>query len=257
MAYMLEAAQKGEEAIRAGMEADDKMYRTTQADAWERAAQNAKNAHDVAQDNRAEGARVDLAKKAVDATVFAKNTNNIDTWWKAAIKNMQDEQYAKELKQEQMTLADIKTLAMSNPQALGVNLTHEEQLVLAGITNGSITLSSLPDRYKNAYKSATSKVNWAITNATRRYYGLPESPYKDEIIEGLNNNYASISAPQDDTTVTFKKGGQITVAKIKEKIKNADRLQRAIFKQIDSLDKQIDRLSKAAFSKPNKPIRAK
>ena len=82
-------------------------------------------------------------------------------------------------------------------------------------------------------------------------------PYKDEIMEGLNNNYASISAPQDDTTVTFKKGGQITVAKIKEKIKNADRLQRAIFKQIDSLDKQIDRLSKAAFSKPNKPIRAK
>jgi len=48
MAYMLEAAQKGEEAIRAGMEADDKMYRITQADAWERAAQNAKNAHDVA-----------------------------------------------------------------------------------------------------------------------------------------------------------------------------------------------------------------
>ena len=257
MAYMLEAAQKGEEAIRAGMDADDKMYRNTQEVAWERAKENAKNAHDVAQNNRAEGARVDLAKKAVDATVFAKNTNNIDTWWKTAIKNMQDEQYAKELKQEQMTLADIKTLAMSNPQALGVNLTHEEQLVLAGITNGSITLSSLPDRYKNAYKSATSKVNWAITNATRRYYGLPESPYKDEIIEGLNNNYASISAPQDDTTVTFKNGGQITVAKIKEKIKNADRLQKAIFKQIDSLDKQIDRLSKAAFSKPNKPIRAK
>ena len=257
MAYMLEAAQKGEEAIRAGMDADDKMYRNTQEVAWERAKENAKNAHDVAQNNRAEGARVDLAKKAVDATVFAKNTNNIDTWWKTAIKNMQDEQYAKELKQEQMTLADIKTLAMSNPQALGVNLTHEEQLVLAGITNGSITLSSLPDRYKNAYKSATSKVNWAITNATRKYYGLPESPYKDEIMEGLNNNYASISAPQDDTTVTFKNGGQITVAKIKEKIKNADRLQRAIFKQIDSLDKQIDRLSKAAFSKPNKPIRAK
>lgn len=256
-AYMLETALKGEEAIRAGMEADDKMYRNTQEVAWERAKENAKNAHDVAQNNRAEGARVDLAKKAVDATVFAKNTNNIDTWWKTAIKNMQDEQYAKELKQEQMTLADIKTLAMSNPQALGVNLTHEEQLVLAGITNGSITLSSLPDRYKNAYKSATSKVNWAITNATRRYYGLPESPYKDEIMEGLNNNYASISAPQDDTTVTFKKGGQITVAKIKEKIKNADRLQKAIFKQIDSLDKQIDRLLKAAFSKPNKPIRAK
>ena len=256
-AYMLETALKGEEAIRAGMDADDKMYRNTQEVAWERAKENAKNAHDVAQNNRAEGARVDLAKKAVDATVFAKNTNNIDTWWKTAIKNMQDEQYAKELKQEQMTLADIKTLAMSNPQALGVNLTHEEQLVLAGITNGSITLSSLPDRYKNAYKSATSKVNWAITNATRKYYGLPESPYKDAIMEGLNNNYASISAPQDDTTVTFKKGGQITVAKIKEKIKNADRLQKAIFKQIDSLDKQIDRLSKAAFSKPNKPIRAK
>lgn len=256
-AYMLETALKGEEAIRAGMDADDKMYRNTQEVAWERAKENAKNAHDVAQNNRAEGARVDLAKKAVDATVFAKNTNNIDTWWKTAIKNMQDEQYAKELKQEQLTLADIKTLAMNNPQALGVDLTHEEQLVLAGITNGSITLSSLPDRYKNAYKSATSKVNWAITNATRRYYGLPESPYKDAIMEGLNNNYASISAPQDDTTVTFKKGGQITVAKIKEKIKNADRLQKAIFKQIDSLDKQIDRLSKAAFSKPNKPIRAK
>lgn len=256
-AYMLEAALKGEEAIRAGMEADDKIYRTTQAAAWERAAQNAKNAHDVAQDNRTEGNRIDLAKKAVDATLLAKNTNNIDTWWKTAIKNMQDEQYAKELKQEQMTLADIKTLAMNNPQALGINLTHEEQLVLAGIVNGSITLSSLPDRYKNAYKSATSKVNWAITNATRRYYGLPESPYKDAIVEGLNNNYASISAPQDDVAVTFKKGGQITVAKIKEKIKNADRLQKAIFKQIDSLDKQIDRLSKAAFSKPNKPIRAK
>lgn len=256
-AYMLETALKGEEAIRAGMDADDKMYRNTQEVAWERAKENAKNAHDVAQNNRAEGARVDLAKKAVDATVFAKNTNNIDTWWKTAIKNMQDEQYAKELKQEQMALADIKTLAMNNPQALGVNLTHEEQLVLAGIVNGSITLSSLPDRYKNAYKSATSKVNWAITNATRRYYGLPESPYKDAIMEGLNNNYASISAPQDDTTVTFKNGGQITVAKIKEKIKNADRLQKAIFKQIDILDKQIDRLSKAAFSKPNKPIRAK
>lgn len=256
-AYMLEAALKGKEAIRAGMDADDKMYRNTQEVAWERAKENAKNAHDVAQNNRAEGTRVDLAKKAVDATVFAKNTNNINTWWKTAIKNMQDEQYAKELKQEKMALADIKTLAKSNPQALGVNLTHEEQLVLAGIANGSITLSSLPDRYKNAYKSATSKVNWAITNATRRYYGLPESPYKDAIMEGLNNNYASISAPQDDTTVTFKNGGQITVAKIKEKIKNADRLQKAIFKQIDSLDKQIDRLSKAAFSKPNKPIRAK
>lgn len=256
-AYMLETVLKGEEAIRAGMEADDKMYRTTQAAAWERAAQNAKNAHDVAQDNRAEGNRIDLAKKAIDATVFAKNTNNIDTWWKTAIKNMQDEQHVKDLRNEQMTLADIKTLAMSNPRALGIDLTHDEQLVLAGITNGSITLSTLPDRYKTAYKSATSKVNWAITNATRRYYGLPESPYKDAIVEGLNNNYASISAPQDDVAITFEKGGQITVAKIKEKIKNADRLQKAIFKQIDSLDKQINRLSKAAFSKPNKPIRAK
>lgn len=256
-AYMLEAALKGEDAIRSGMDADDKMYRATQQVAWERAAENAKNAHDVAQANRAEGNRIDLAKKAVDATVFAKNTNNIDTWWKTAIKNMQDEQHVKDLKQEQMTLADIKTLAMSNPRALGIDLTHDEQLVLAGITDGSITLSTLPDRYKTAYKSATSKVNWAITNATRRYYGLPESPYKDAIVEGLNNKYASISAPQDDTTITFKNGGQITVAKIKEKIKNADRLQKAIFKQIDSLDKQIDRLSKAAFSKPNKPIRAK
>ena len=256
-AYMLEAALKGEEAIRAGMDADDKMYRATQELAWERAKENAKNAHDVAMDNRAEGARVDLAKKAVDASVLAKNTNNINTWLMTLIKNMQDEQHVKEARNEQMTLADIKTLAMTNPQALGIDLTHDEQLVLSGITNGTITLSSLPDRYRNAYKSATSKVNWAITNATRKYYGLPESSYKDEIMEGLNNNYASISAPQDDTTVTFKKGGQITVAKIKEKIKNADRLQKAIFKQMDSLDKQLDRLSKAAFSKPNKPIRAK
>lgn len=48
MAYMLEAAQKGEEAVRAGMDADDKMYRYTQEVAWERAKENAKNAHDVA-----------------------------------------------------------------------------------------------------------------------------------------------------------------------------------------------------------------
>ena len=146
----------------------------------------------------------------------------------------------------------------------------------------------MTEAQKSAYNSAIKKINWAKTSYMRKMEGLPESDFKNLILQGLSDNsYARITPPSDDITLdatnsgnlensgeleqlvqqilnqrtypSFKKGGEVklAIAKIKEKIKNADRLQKVLFKQVDSLDKQLDRISKNMIGHTGKIVNIK
>ena len=51
-----------------------------------------------------------------------------------------------------------------------------------------------------------------------------------------------------------KNGSKLAIAKIRNKAKNADRFQKSILKQIESLDKKLDRISRSMYSLPKSEV---
>lgn len=293
-AAQLEAAIKGQSYIEAGNKADDAMYRTTQEKAWEREKDNAENSWKVAMANRQEDVDAEIKKLKIDHAVKSQKYTNTNNWAIQAIQDYKDKLAEKKSLLMAANLKDLQTLALVNPQALGINLSNEESLVLENINNGSILPSNMTADQKAAYKSAMQKINWAKTLYMRKMEGLPESNFRDLILQGINDNsYARITPPSDNITIEttssrdsenledlenskeleqltqqilnqraqsyLKEGGKIklTIAKMKEKIKNADRLQKVLFKQVDSLDKQLDRISKSMLGNTGKIVNIK
>lgn len=287
-AALMEAALKGSALRQQGNTADNTQYRKTQEADWDQEKANAYNSYQTAQANNTEALQAETKKNAIDTAVNAEITNNTDTFLKTLVADAQNKINQKKKLTLASNLKDIETLAITNPKALGINLTNDEQLALKMVSSGEILPSDLQEPYKSAYKSATAKVNFAKSTFLRNEYDLSESPYGKEIEEGLNQMIPFITESTEEKqnsngiqdVITsqmtpssslqqeqkkpefFKKGGKtdsdevkITVAKIKEKIKDADRLQQSILKKNDSLDKQIANLFKQVNS--NKPITIK
>lgn len=287
-AAQLEALTRGQSYIEAGNKADDAMYRATQDKAWEREKDNAENSWKVAMANRQQDVAAEIDKASIDHTTKSSNYTNINNWAIQAIKDYKDKLAEKKALLLAANLKDLQTLALVNPQALGIHLSNEEYTILEGVNNGLVLPSNMTEAQKSAYNSAIKKINWAKTSYMRKMEGLPESNFKDLILQGLSDNsYARITPPSDDITLdatnsgnlensqeleqlvqqilnqrtypSFKKGGEVklAIAKIKEKIKNADRLQKVLFKQVDSLDKQLDRISKNMIGHTGKIVNIK
>lgn len=288
-AAQLEAAIKGQSYIEAGNKADDAMYRATQDKAWEREKDNAENSWKVAMANRQQDVVAEIDKASMDHTTKSKNYENINNWAIQAITDYKNKLKEKKALLLAANLKDLQTLALVNPQALGIHLSNEESIILNGVNSGLVLPSNMTEAQKSAYSSAIKKINWAKTLYMRKMEGLPESNFKDLILQGLSDNsYARITPPSDDITLdtttnsgnlenseeleqlvqqilnqrtypSFKKGGEIklAIAKMKEKIKNADRLQKVLFKQVDSLDKQLDRISKNMIGHTGKIVNIK
>ena len=288
-AAQLEAAIKGQSYIEAGNKVDDAMYRTTQEKAWEREKDNAENSWKVAMTNRKYDVDAEIDKTNIDHTAKSQKYTNINNWAIQAITDYKNKLKEKKALLLAANLKDLQTLALVNPQALGIHLSNEESTILDGVNSGLILPSNMTAAQKSAYSSAVKKINWAKTAYMRKMEGLPESDFKDLILQGLSDNsYARITPPSDNITLdpttnsgnlenseeleqlvqqilnqrtypSFKKGGEIklAIAKIKEKIKNADRLQKVLFKQVDSLDKQLDRISKNMIGHTGKIVNIK
>ena len=287
-AAQLEALTRGQSYIEAGNKADNAVYRATQDKAWEREKDNAENSWKVAMANRQQDVAAEIDKATMDHATKSKNYANINNWAIQAITDYKNKLKEKKALLLAANLKDLQTLALVNPQALGIHLSNEESTILEGVNNGLVLPSNMTEAQKSAYNSAIKKINWAKTSYMRKMEGLPESGFKDLILQGLSDNsYARITPPSDDITLddtnsgnlensgeleqlvqqilnqrtypSFKKGGEVklAIAKIKEKIKNADRLQKVLFKQVDSLDKQLDRISKNMIGHTGKIVNIK
>lgn len=241
-AAQLEARIKSQQYIDAGNKADDAMINDTTEKAWLQEKDNVYNRWKIAMENRRNEVTALADQAKIKHAGESVKTNNTNSYYMDVIKNMKEKLLERKAETEQADLRDIARLATINPKALGIELSNDEQTALNGVIHGGLTYTSLPANYKQAYLSARQKLQWAESDYMRKYKNLPASPYRDAILEGLNDSWAQITdAP------AFKKGGQITVAKIKEKIRNADRYQKNIYKQIDSLDKKLDRISKSIY----------
>lgn len=241
-AAQFEAKNKGQQYIDAGNKADDATIRENQEKSWLQEKDNIYNSWKIAMENRRNLA-TNLADRAkIRHAGESVKTNNTNTYWMDIIKNTKE--YLAERKDllQQANMKDVARLATLNPSALGIELSHDEQVALNGVVHGGLTYTTLPKNYQQAYLSARQKLQWAESNYARKMHNLPESPYRDAILQGLNDNWEQIS-----DAVAFKNGGQVTIAKIKEKIKNADRHQKNIHKQIDSLDRKLDRISRSMY----------
>lgn len=248
-ASWLEGIIKGQYFINQGNKIDNATIRETQEKAYTSAEKNALNANTILNANLKELNRNWHNLKTLDQAALSQKTSNISTYWSklndAAAKRFN----ALDLATKKADLQDAMAAAIANPQAFGLKFTGEERRIMGKVLSGE---SLANDAERTTYAGVRSRLQNLQFQLVRYYSDLPTSPYSDLLLS--QNTYKPTVTTADSGHshdnydllggAAYKEGGQITVAKIKSKIKAAERQQKNIFKQIDSLDKKMDRISK-------------
>lgn len=244
-AAMLEAQNKGQQYIDAGNKADDEMIRNTMEASWQQEKENKNYAHNVAMQNRV--SLLQTAKNINNIIHGMKSTiyNNNDIKWQDVIKN------AKVAQAERKTLADdaaaarIKLAVQHNPNGWGANLSSQELAVWKRAQAGE-TPSGMSAQDQERLIAANKKVSLAMTNQYYGYKGIPDDQWTADA-----NTFSKTKASFTPTLLPVSKdGSKLAIARIRNKAKNSDRFQKSVQKQLDSLDKKLDRISKSMYGHP-------
>lgn len=274
IATNLDAAVKGNQFTQTGFKADDDMQRSTAEKSWEREKENAINRNNIAMSNRKSLHETNYNIARLKDAAESEITNNWNTYWMKLNKDWAEKEIARKQLLDRANSSDLARAIATNPEAFGVNLSHDESRLLAATMDGGMDYSSLTPQDQAIYKTMYNKLKGLEASMSRRTLGLPESPYQSILNEAASRVYAVLSeAPENPSwyhpqtqqpslalntssqstaasATAFKSGGEITKAKVKEKIANSDRFQKMVMKQIDSLDKKLDRISRSLYGTP-------
>lgn len=247
-AGLLEAYDRGAQYTSQGDAQDNATRKESEEKAWQQNKENTQNRWRITQENAKSMWETAKTKGVILRSAEDEKVHNKDIFYKQGIKYLQDKFNDKKQQGLLQTEKDLARLAVINPEALGLDRLSEDELrVLDAIRSGT-SYGSLSTTDQHTYLQVKNKIDWAVSNQMRLLKGIGKSPFEDAIKEGMKSKPVyTMTEPK------FKKGGNITVALIEEKIKNADRFQKSILKQIDSFDKKLDRISKSLKHTANIP----
>ena len=184
----------------------------------------------------------------------------------------------REALEEQFALSDIKNDVKYNlgdyAKQIGMPLSNDEEEAWKAIISGSMTYSELGGndraakaRLQKAYISAARKAEEIEQNKTRGYYGIAPGKYsasrqmaaKNTLDEFANFKLAPRETQKAEKggTLTLKDGSKITIAKIREQSKNADRFYKTVKDIHDRVDKAIARVDKKMYRRRDPEKRRK
>lgn len=264
MAYQMELNEKAQQARLAGFTKSDQIYRTTQeADATQR-IKNHTNEHTVAEENIKSAHKTNQEKNTIRSTYDACQQQNKDNLLKAWAKKVKDFNATR----EKAALSDysrkLTAAIRANPISYGVDLTAQDQELWNEYLKGK--------PYSQFDESLRVRINRIESNITNRvndymsaYMGLDSTSFSTatattlpSFTTNLTDNLSgssSTSATTLDTPAgsqvsstsavkTSKDGSKLEIAKLKARIKDAERFQRSIEKSLELLDKQVARAAK-------------
>lgn len=266
MAYQKELAMKGEEAKLQGYAKSDQLYRTTQEEDLEQRIKNHTSEHTTADKNRLSAYGIDQQKNKDDRAAKAVLNNDeanfilndVVTPAKAYLQNIEAESLKK-------WYTDMKDAAYKDPIHNGVTLAADELAAWNKTLTGT-TYTSLTPAEQTAWTNAKYKIDSSVNNNYYSALGLDTTKF-NITPPSVSAAYATVlSNPSSSTTSTdgvtsqglltiSKDGSKLEVAKLKAKIKDAERLQRIFEKSIERLDKQAALIAKSMPKTPDPPKR--
>lgn len=266
MAYQKELAMKGEEAKLQGYAKSDALYRKTQAEDLEQRIKNHTSEHTVADKNKKSAHEVDQALNTYAAQLRTLLNNDQANFllndWATPAKT-----YIDNLEKNSLALwrSNLTNAAYKDPIHNGVTLAADELAAWNKVLTGT-TYTSLTPVEQTAWTNAKYKIDSSINNQYYTALGADISKF-NITTPSVSANYATVlSNPSSSSTATdgvtsqglltiSKNGSKLEVAKLKAKIKDAERLQRIFEKSIERLDKQAAIIAKAMPKTPDPPKR--
>lgn len=249
MAFIKDLHLKGQEYADAGRKQDNEMWRTTQQMDQAQRKENHNNEHMVAEQNKLSAIKTIKNKADIRKALTAQLANDRDVMlqeWDYKIKKNQAE---KKALANAATESRIKLAVQNNPNKYGAGLSGQELAVynkaLAGTTPSSMSQSDI-----RLLTSANRKIQLAMQNQYYNWKGIST----DAWTEDANKLFKTRSAFTPTLVPLSKDGSKLAIAKLRNKAKNADRFQKSILKQIDSLDKKLDRISRSMYNLPKSEV---
>lgn len=243
-ATMLEAQAKGQEFINQGKAKSNEAMKESSELAWQQEKENARDRHNVAQQNRLSMMKTDANKNKIQMAYESKKHNIQDTLLQQIEYEARQKQLENKSKQDAFAQADITAAVSGDPNKYGAGLTEEELAVwtkmMAGADYTSLDTEKGEDQL---YLQARSKVTQAEQRQLGEYYGIQPSKWS-----GVRKFHEQeIKARNEDEIPGLKDGGKVKVAGIKAKTADAERFQKAILASIERNEKVLDRLSKSMY----------
>ena len=150
---------------------------------------------------------------------------------------------------EAATESRIKLAVQNNPNKYGAGLSSQELAVYNRAMAG-IAPSSMSQKDIALLVSANKKLQLAMQNQYYAWKGISPDPWTED----ANKTRKSTTTFTPKLLEIAKNGSKLAIAKIRNKAKNADRFQKSILKQIESLDKKLDRISRSMYSLPKSEV---
>lgn len=245
MALIKDAYAQGQKYADAGMKASDQMLRTTMAADLAQRKENHKQEHLVGESNRLAAKQSQENRDKIWEQYLAQKSLDRDNFLQKWEYDVEKKKAEKKAIEKQATVAQMRNAIKYQPNNYGAGLTAAELSAYNKVLSGtsSADLSDSEVRYFNA---AQQKVADTITNAYYQYMGAPTTIYT----AGSIYQPKTVFSPTITAPIAAKDGAKLETAKLRAKIKNADRFQKSIEKKIDNLNKKLDRISKSMYGKP-------
>lgn len=249
MAFIKDLHLKGQEYVNAGRDKDNQMWRTTQQMDLAQRKENHTNEHMVAEQNKLSAIKTIKNKSDIKKALTAQLANDRDIMlqeWQYKIKKNQAE---KKALNEAATESRIKLAVQNNPNKYGAGLSSQELAVYNRAMAGTAP-SSMSQKDIALLASANKKLQLAMQNQYYAWKGISPDPWTED----ANKTRKSTTTFTPKLLEISKNGSKLAIAKIRNKAKNADRFQKSILKQIESLDKKLDRISRSMYSLPKSEV---
>lgn len=245
MAFKAQAHANAANAMAQIAQKDNDMYRKTQAEDWAQRKENHANEHLTAAQNSLSGLQAEQNKEDIRYALATQRNNDRDLFLQSWEYDYKTKQADKKALQEAAIQSRLQAAVQNDPNKYGAGLSQQELNVynkaLGGISPSSMTADEQATLYQ-----ANKKVAMAQQSTYFDYKGVNPDRYTADAakIPSARKNF------EVKLTPLAKDGTKLKIAKLREKSKNADRFQKSVQKQIDSLDKKLDRIAKSMYGLP-------
>lgn len=239
----LEGFSKGAEAILQGKMASNNEGKQSARLAWQQTKENRNSEHAAAQINTnnliehgQNLAKIELGRQAKNYEIWDTLAQQLE--YDSKVKAREKEERENLIYKQDM-LSAINNNLPSIAKQQGMALTPAQIKIWNKLQSGK-SVGSFDDKERNDLQQVIKIKQQLESQAMRAYYNIPNNQWT---IWNKARNYQTDKAPEIELSKE-KKGGKLNTAKVRERIKNADRFQKSVEKKITRTDKAVERMYK-------------
>lgn len=240
MSGIMDASLKGQPIKMEGFNLNDSTWRTTGEQELAQEVQNNANIHAVGEANNNSGAQAKSNKNKTISSRISQFTNDLDIWLQGKEYDFKTHQAEQKALADAATQARIPLAVQNDPNKYGAGLTAKE-LAAYRRRQAGVSASSMSAAEQTDLANAANKISLATTNQYYSWRGIPNDRWTADANK-TNKGQFPVNLS--------KNGSKLKIERIRNRAKNADRFQKSVQKQLDSLDKKLDRISKSMYGLP-------